>query len=297
MHLAGLWLLAPLVIGPAPSPAPACGATVTADVTLHADLIGCAGDGLVVAADGITVNLGGHLVAGTRGEGSAGVRVAGRHRVTVTGGRIQGFDVGVYAGGSSGTRVEAVTATANEQGVTLDGGGGNQVRGNRLTGNADNLIVAGSGNTVSGNVIAGATGCGDGCGYGISLEAGARNLIEGNQIRGGRVDGIRVASYDPDAPTRDTTVRGNVVLGPAGDGISVGVTGDFPATGTTVSGNLVADAGGDGIAVATTPATATANVAAGNGGYGITAVAGTGDGGRNRAYGNRGPAQCLRIRC
>jgi hypothetical protein len=41
-----------------------CGSVVTHDVVLTRDLLGCQGDGLVIGASGITVNLGGHTVAG-----------------------------------------------------------------------------------------------------------------------------------------------------------------------------------------------------------------------------------------
>ena len=39
----------------------ACGDTITADVTLTADLTGCPGDGLIVAADGVRLDLNGHV--------------------------------------------------------------------------------------------------------------------------------------------------------------------------------------------------------------------------------------------
>src|SRR5215472_11679077 len=44
-----------------------CGAVITANTTLQADLAGCTGDGLVIGADAITLNLDGHTIAGTAG--------------------------------------------------------------------------------------------------------------------------------------------------------------------------------------------------------------------------------------
>ena len=60
---------------------PHCGSHVARDVTLHADITGCHGSGLVIAADGVTVDLHGHTI---RGSGFAGIdNVAGHDRVTV----------------------------------------------------------------------------------------------------------------------------------------------------------------------------------------------------------------------
>jgi hypothetical protein len=47
------------------SPAqPACGQVITHSIALQADVTGCTGPGLVVGADGITIDLGGHTIAG-----------------------------------------------------------------------------------------------------------------------------------------------------------------------------------------------------------------------------------------
>src|SRR5438034_4577316 len=59
--------LAVLGVGPAFGQAAAsvqCGAVITTDTTLTADLVNCAGNGLVVGADDITLNLNGHTVSG-----------------------------------------------------------------------------------------------------------------------------------------------------------------------------------------------------------------------------------------
>jgi hypothetical protein len=42
-----------------------CGSVVTRDVRLSHDLIGCTGNGLVVDADGVDIDLNGHLISGT----------------------------------------------------------------------------------------------------------------------------------------------------------------------------------------------------------------------------------------
>ena len=60
--------------------------------------------------------------------------------------------------------------------MILDGSG-NQVSPNRWSRNADGIVVTGDGNTVVSNHVSDATGCPDGCGFGISLEGGTGNLI------------------------------------------------------------------------------------------------------------------------
>ena len=51
-----------VVSGPAVRADDLCGATIVEDVKLHHDLV-CAGVGLIVGADGISINLNGHTIA------------------------------------------------------------------------------------------------------------------------------------------------------------------------------------------------------------------------------------------
>ena len=48
----------------------ACGATITTDTKLRADLTNCPGDGLVIGGDGITLDLGRRTIDGAGAEGS-----------------------------------------------------------------------------------------------------------------------------------------------------------------------------------------------------------------------------------
>ena len=41
-----------------------CGETITADTTLDSDLVNCPNHGIVIGADGVTLDLNGHLVDG-----------------------------------------------------------------------------------------------------------------------------------------------------------------------------------------------------------------------------------------
>ncbi|MBW3645926.1 MAG: hypothetical protein KY441_10540, partial [Actinobacteria bacterium] len=64
-----------------------------------ADVGPCPGDGLIVAADGVVLDLNGHEVRGVNGaEETAGVVLRRVSGVTVTNGTVTGFDAGVVVG-------------------------------------------------------------------------------------------------------------------------------------------------------------------------------------------------------
>ena len=70
----------------------ACGTVLTASVTLSADLV-CIGDGLVIGAHGITVDMAGHSITGD-GTGTA-VKDHDFNDLAITGGTIAGFATGI----------------------------------------------------------------------------------------------------------------------------------------------------------------------------------------------------------
>ncbi|MFF4417807.1 right-handed parallel beta-helix repeat-containing protein [Streptosporangium sp. NPDC001559] len=96
-----------------------CGAVLTSDVTLTRDL-NCAGDGLTIGADGVTVDLAGHRIAGD-GTGR-GVAVGDRKGVAVHDGVISGFRLGaeVVGGAAVFSRVRfAGNALSADQAASL----------------------------------------------------------------------------------------------------------------------------------------------------------------------------------
>ena len=97
-----------------------CGQTITSSVRLTNDLTDCSGDGLVIGADAITVDLDGHTIDGI-GLG-AGVRNTGFDAVAVIGGTVTEFDDGILFAGGHGI-VDAMTLTENQvSGVAIRGG-------------------------------------------------------------------------------------------------------------------------------------------------------------------------------
>lgn len=114
------------------APAIECGTVLTTNTTLTADLIGCSGDGLVIGAAGITIDLAGHTVAGdgvpnTNGF-DAGIRDTGFADITVTGGAVSGFDRGVWLTSAAHSRVAGMTVHGQgNRGIMIEASDASQV--------------------------------------------------------------------------------------------------------------------------------------------------------------------------
>jgi parallel beta-helix repeat protein len=362
---------------PALASSVSCGKTITTDTKLDRDLVNCPNNGIVVAADDVTLDLNGHVIDSDGTEFTAcppdepcdiGIVDLDHHGVTIKGGTVREFAVGVVVVGASDSRVarlavtnslftgvqvndssrselDGVTASANglttdqagivvtnsheltieknavfengdigffmvglddsriegnsisrnpEAAIVLEGSGNTLIR-NRVSGNGDGLVVSGDANTVSGNQVSDAVGCADGCGYGISLEGGTRNVIEGNIVVRARQGDIRVASFEEfgGPPTVGNTIRGNLVRDSDFDGVLVEST----AVDTVLERNIAIGVGDDGLDVDNAATTVTRNLAVHNGDLGIEAVPGVTDGGGNKANANGNPAQCTNVSC
>lgn len=102
-------------VGPASANHVNCGDTIVADATLDSDLVNCPNNGVVIGADGTTLDLNGHLVDGDGAETSGcdpdrepcdlGVANFGHDGVTVMNGSVREFAVGVLFGSTTDERV------------------------------------------------------------------------------------------------------------------------------------------------------------------------------------------------
>ncbi len=190
---------------------PACGAVIVKSTTLRSDLKNCPGNGLVIGADNLTLDLGGHTIDGTGTLGTVGILIDGHHGVTVTRGKLKEFDVGVGLGhGADRNRLDHIVVTASVRDgidvfeshdnvvshVTSSGNGASGMivvvaDRNRFVDStfADNPVAGillaqeSNGNRVTGNVV---TGSGRG---GHRIDLGDDNLIAGNRLDG-NVNGI-----------------------------------------------------------------------------------------------------------
>ncbi len=231
------WLAVPT---PAQAAHLSCGETVTTDTTLDSDLGPCSNYGLVVGADGITVDLNGHRIFGTQAAGDkGGVYLLNPVGVTVRNGTVTNFDIGVAVEGGSRNLVTGITAQDNIGGTGGIGGDGiallsarnTSVSGNRTINNgpysgigvysrvdsdhprvtagpARNNVI--DSNYVAGNIISRDRVSPNGTDNdGIRVENDAVfNTFSNNQVLRNGLDGISLF-----ADTADNIVRSNLTEG------------------------------------------------------------------------------------
>ena len=232
---AGLWLPAAAYASHL-----TCGQTVTTNTTLDSDIGPCTSYGLVVGANGITIDLNGHRIFGTSAvNDKAGVYLLNKVGVVVRNGTVTDFDIGVAIEGGSRNTVTGINAQHNIGGSGGIGGDGIALLSTRSNSVVDNRTVdngpfsgigvysrvdsdhprttsgASQSNVVDGNFVQGniisrnrvdATGTDN---DGIRMENdGAFNTFSNNSVLNNGLDGISLF-----ADTADNIVRGNTVKG------------------------------------------------------------------------------------
>jgi hypothetical protein len=254
-----------------------CGSVVTANVTLAGDLQACPADGLIVAGDGITVDLAGYTIAGT-GQG-VGIRILGS-AILVKDGGVKSF----------GTGIQTNAFSTRSVGTTIL-----HVKVSRNTG--PGIAFFGVGETLDQSMV---TFNGS---DGVVLVDSDLTTIVGNKVFRNVFNGIEGQPHADGAVYTDNDVFEN-----GQDGIA---TSD--STARAITYNKVSRNGGDGIGIRDVPGFApfylvAANVADGNGGHGINACilnfrtgnlceGGFVDGGGNAAKHNETEPQCVNISC
>src|ERR671915_2326466 len=108
-----LWRLAPVallavallgttLVGTASAAHVGCGQTITQNTVLDSNVGPCSGDGIIIGANNITLDLNGFTVSGTAAPGEgAGILLESRTGVTVRNGTVTLFDAGVVVDGGS----------------------------------------------------------------------------------------------------------------------------------------------------------------------------------------------------
>ncbi len=222
------FLVGTVLAGTATAAHVACGQTITQSTTLDSDVGPCAGTGIRIAANNITLDLGGRTVFGRQAPGEGvGILVDGRTGVTVRNGRVILFDAGVVIQGGSGNTITDVVAQDNfgtrasdfGDGIALFNSSNNLVTRNRvqrngvfsgisLVGNSDNNLV--DNNTVQGNNVESSPTLMDDIGIRVEGPGVNGNVISNNKVEGNGLDGIQIFPF---AANSNNTVRNNAIRG------------------------------------------------------------------------------------
>jgi parallel beta-helix repeat protein len=136
-----------------------CGDEISADTTLDSDLVDCPNNGILIGADGITLDLNGHTIDGDGTEAAGcdpkqelcdfGVANDGHDGVTVRDGSVREFGVGVLVGGARKNRVVKISSSGHVFfGVVVGGSSRSVIRRSSLSRNiapeGDGIGVFGS---------------------------------------------------------------------------------------------------------------------------------------------------------
>ena len=188
--------------GTASAQALTCGAVITHDTTLENDLTDCPGDGLVIGADGVTLDLNGHLVAGSPCDTGCATdtgidNTGGYDQVRIVNGTVQGFEqliglVGAHENTLAGLTVGGFPVSTSFIGISLSHSHDNALERITAAGGAPAVSLSASDrNTITDSSIDG----------GVSIRVGRSiTLADGsdaNQIERSRLDGEEGAAiYD-----------------------------------------------------------------------------------------------------
>ncbi len=246
-------LMSPLaMVGRASAVVFTCGSVITTSTVLTNDVGPCSSDGLIIGADNITLDLGGHTVFGVPNHPGNGVGIhsVNHSGVTVQRGTVKQFDAGVAFEGGSGNTVQQLIVTQNVgssttdfgDGIALAGSNNNTIRSNVVTfngpfdgvglfnGSSDNSILS---NSITDNNFTRAVGPHGMTAEddGVRMEPGsARNLVQSNDVQRNGLDGIAAFFRAPDNRIIGNNVNANGFHDPninrLGDGIHVFVQAD-----------------------------------------------------------------------
>jgi parallel beta-helix repeat protein len=228
-----------------------CGEMISESVRIANDLGGC-NKGIVFGANGITIDLDGHTIAGN-GAGD-GVQ-AWADAITLMNGTLSNFGRGVTVAGSS-VLVKDVVVTGNST-SGISAGVDNSTFLNNVASDNSGPGFVGLGVTytrLEGNTFS------DNQGYGLHLhEDSDENSVLRNKVSGNGSHGIRIENGN-------ATVTKNTVVDNDEAGISVTGLG---ASGTILKRNVVRRNASSGISVNGSSTTVVLNTASGNDGHGI----------------------------
>jgi parallel beta-helix repeat protein len=236
-----------------------CGDTITADTKLHRDLVNCPNNGIVIGANNITLDLNGHRIDGDGAVCPPDQEVcdsgvdnsAGHNGVTVDGGSVREFPVGVFVLGARDNRLRDLSSSGNldfgvvigestdsrikkssfanngTSGIVLFDASDNRIKRNAATrnGHASVFLIGSDHNRIEKNVL-------DRNGDGIEVHESARNHFRKNWISHSQGPAIDLA----DGATHNRVTKNRITAN--GDGITT-----FEARRNRISRNTITGTG------------------------------------------------------
>jgi parallel beta-helix repeat protein len=302
-----------------------CGQVITHNTHVSNELVNCPGDGLVIGAANIKLDLGGHLVDGVSNPAADGIdNTGGFDNVVVRHGTIQQFQQGVHLVNASGNKLRKLTVRQTFRGIELGSSDHTRIDHDTVSANFDGIHLVGSDlNRISHNDVFGNTASAivlitgsdnnrvdhnkahDNPSWGITSDFSASNVYDHNKLYKNDIAGIEpfhgtnirithnrifgnrigIELFS----TSSSFIRKNKIRSNVVDGIHVFMA----STGNLVAKNKSNRNGDDGIDVGSSGNTIRKNHADRNVDLGIFAAAGNVDGGGNTAHHNGNPAQCV----
>ena len=204
-----------------------CGATIVESLKLDHD-VACPANGLVVAAHGIRIDLNGFTLSGA-GTG-VGIGIAGRRDVSITGGTISHFAVGVRVTNSTDVELKYLEFRENPEGIDFQAGSvGNTVKDSLFRDSITRGIMLRSNsreNDIKNNRFVNDR-------VGILVFGGVDNTLKQNDVSGSGVAGIRLNVIATGNVLKENTVSSNLA------GIEFLVTPTGSAQGNELKNNTL----------------------------------------------------------
>jgi parallel beta-helix repeat protein len=176
------------LVGAAPAAAKkvTCGQVIIENTKVSNDLKNCSGDGLVIGADDITLNLNGHTIDGDDDGNDNGIVIQNHDGVTVKNGTVQQFAEGVVVGSSSSNDlIQKIVSQRNSDVGVL------------VSDDSDHTTLRG--NTADKNTTVG---------FAVGLNTTSTNILANRATRNGE-DGIRVVATDNGTSIGNNTANDN----------------------------------------------------------------------------------------
>jgi parallel beta-helix repeat protein len=180
-----------------------CGDTITADTTLHKNLVNCPNNGIVIGADDVTLDLNYHTIDGDAAPAAGcdpntefcdiGVLNDDHDGVTVVHGSVREFDEGVIVGEARHNRLLGISSSRNASiGIVVFDSARSVVRNSSGNGSLAHNTGAGLGLFSSHHVRVLHSSFRHNGDMGIAVDTAADNLIKGNLLARNKHFGIVV---------------------------------------------------------------------------------------------------------